>query len=146
VAPGTGHGSLVGRFLADALTAVLTRDRGFRPKLRGPIRRGSSRTDTCANIRRVERAFACRDTATAVFYGAMPRKPEVPTIPDPPAKRSKPPSRLRARKAAPETPPEMPAMPDLWEAFGASWGLGEPVETAQPTPVKPRSRKGSSKR
>jgi hypothetical protein len=76
-----------------------------------------------------------------------PKKPEVPSIPQSPAKQSKPLSRSRVRKTATEAQPEpaAPGFAGLWEAFDASWGLGEPPETRQPTPDKTRSRKGAGK-
>jgi hypothetical protein len=87
-----------------------------------------------------------RSGSGGTSISAMPRKPEVPSIPEPPARQSKPATRMRAIKARSEKEPEPPvAMPDLWEAFGAGWGLGEPVEAAAPSQTKPR-RRSSGKR
>lgn len=78
----------------------------------------------------------------------MPRKPDAPSIPEPPPEqRNKPPKRARGAKVGPEKEPKpAPSIPDLWEAFDVVWGFGEPVDPEPAGPAKPRAHKGSSKR
>ena len=50
------------------------------------------------------------------------------------------------RKPVPRQRPKRRSCRILWDAFGASWGLGEPADAAPSAQTRPRPRKGSSTR